>query len=177
MMNERVGVYPGSFDPITTGHIDIITRSRRLMDKLIVGVAINTGKDPLFTFDERMEMLRTELADLPDAPGLAELEVRPIDGLLVTFAKNSGASMIVRGLRAVSDFDYEFQMAGMNARMEKEVETVFLMASERHTFIASRLVKEVALLGGNYESFVPRRVGLKLADAVAKRQARKAGAG
>lgn len=177
MMNERVGVYPGSFDPITTGHIDIITRSRRLMDKLIVGVAINTGKDPLFSFDERMDMLRTELGDLPDGPGLAEIEVRPIDGLLVTFAKNSGASMIVRGLRAVSDFDYEFQMAGMNARMEHEIETVFLMASERHTFIASRLVKEVALLGGNFESFVPRRVGLRLADAVAQRQARKASAG
>ncbi len=177
MMNERVGVYPGSFDPITTGHIDIITRSRRLMDKLIVGVAINTGKDPLFSFDERMDMLRTELGDLPDEPGLAEIEVRPIDGLLVSFAKSSGASMIVRGLCAVSDFDYEFQMAGMNARMEHEVETVFLMASERHTFIASRLVKEVALLGGNYESFVPRRVGLKLAEAVAERQARKAAGG
>ncbi len=177
MMNERVGVYPGSFDPITTGHIDIITRSRRLMDKLIVGVAINTGKDPLFSFDERMEMLRTELGDLPNEPGLAEIEVRPIDGLLVSFAKSSGASMIVRGLRAVSDFDYEFQMAGMNARMEREVETVFLMASERHTFIASRLVKEVALLGGNYESFVPKRVGIKLAEAVAKRQARKAAGG
>lgn len=177
MMNERVGVYPGSFDPITTGHIDIITRSRRLMDKLIVGVAINTGKDPLFSFDERMEMLRTELGDLPNEPGLAEIEVRPIDGLLVSFAKSSGASMIVRGLRAVSDFDYEFQMAGMNARMEREVETVFLMASERHTFIASRLVKEVALLGGNYESFVPKRVGIRLAEAVAKRKARKAAGG
>jgi len=176
MTTERTGVYPGSFDPITTGHIDIITRSRRLMDRLIVGVAVNTGKDPLFSFDERMAMLREELADLPDEPGLAVIDVRPIDGLLVTFAKTSGASMIVRGLRAVTDFDYEFQMAGMNARMERDIETVFLMASERHTFIASRLVKEVALLGGNFESFVPRRVGLKLADAVARRQARKASA-
>lgn len=176
MTTERTGVYPGSFDPITTGHIDIITRSRRLMDRLIVGVAVNTGKDPLFSFDERMAMLREELADLPDEPGLARIEVRPIEGLLVTFAKTSGASMIVRGLRAVSDFDYEFQMAGMNARMERDIETVFLMASERHTFIASRLVKEVALLGGNFESFVPKRVGLKLADAVARRQARKASA-
>ena len=176
MTTERTGVYPGSFDPITTGHIDIITRSRRLMDRLIVGVAVNTGKDPLFSFDERMAMLREELADLPDEPGLARIDVRPIEGLLVTFAKTSGASMIVRGLRAVSDFDYEFQMAGMNARMERDIETVFLMASERHTFIASRLVKEVALLGGNFESFVPKRVGLKLADAVARRQARKASA-
>ncbi|MBN34242.1 MAG: pantetheine-phosphate adenylyltransferase [Rhodospirillaceae bacterium] len=166
MINERVGVYPGSFDPITTGHIDIITRAQGLMDKLIVGVAINTGKSPLFSFDERMEMLRRELGDLPSGNGLAELEVRPIDGLLVQFARSCGASMIVRGLRAVSDFDYEFQMAGMNARMEKDVETVFLMASERHTFIASRLVKEVALLGGDYRSFVPERVGHQLAKAV-----------
>ena len=166
MINERVGVYPGSFDPITTGHIDIITRAQGLMDKLIVGVAINTGKSPLFSFDERMEMLRRELGDLPSGNGLAELEVRPIDGLLVQFARSCGASMIVRGLRAVSDFDYEFQMAGMNARMEKDVETVFLMASERHTFIASRLVKEVALLGGDYRSFVPERVGHQLAEAV-----------
>ncbi|MBT6511834.1 MAG: pantetheine-phosphate adenylyltransferase [Rhodospirillaceae bacterium] len=176
MINHRVGVYPGSFDPITTGHIDIITRSQRMMDKLIVGVAINTGKSPLFSFDERMEMLRTELMDLPSGDGLAEIEVRPIEGLLVHFAKTCGASLIVRGLRAVSDFDYEFQMAGMNARMEKDVETMFLMASERHTFIASRLVKEVALLGGDYRSFVPERVGLRLADAVDRYRERKASA-
>jgi len=176
MSTQRTGVYPGSFDPITTGHIDIITRSRRMMDRLIVGVAINTGKNPMFTFDERMEMLRTELADLPDGPGLAELEVRPIEGLLVEFAKSCGAGMIVRGLRAVSDFDYEFQMAGMNTRMEPDVETVFLMASERHTFIASRLVKEVAILGGDYRSFVPERVGYKLADAVERYRERRASA-
>ncbi len=176
MMNHRVGVYPGSFDPITTGHIDIITRAQRLMDKLIVGVAINTGKSPLFSFDERMEMLRTELGDLPSGDGLAELEVRPIEGLLVQFAKGCDASMIVRGLRAVSDFDYEFQMAGMNARMEKDVETVFLMASEKHTFIASRLVKEVALLGGDFRSFVPQRVGVRLAGAVERYRENKASA-
>ena len=165
-MTERIGVYPGSFDPITTGHIDIIKRARRLMDRLIVGVAINTGKNPLFTFDERVEMLEAEIADLPPKNGLAAVEVRPIEGLLVTFARDCGASMILRGLRAVSDFDYEFQMAGMNARMNADIETVFLMASERHTFIASRLVKEVALLGGDFKSFVPERVGLRLAEAV-----------
>ena len=146
------------------------------MDRLIVGVAVNTGKNPLFSFDERMEMLRDELAELPDGPGLAKLEVRPIEGLLVGFAKTCGASMIVRGLRAVSDFDYEFQMAGMNARMEDDVETIFLMASERHTFIASRLVKEVALLGGDYRSFVPERVGHRLAAAVERYRERKASA-
>jgi pantetheine-phosphate adenylyltransferase len=176
MTSERIGVYPGSFDPITTGHIDIITRARRLMDRLIVGVAVNTGKNPLFSFDERVEMLKTELADLPATDGLARVEVRPIDGLLVAFAKSAGASMIVRGLRAVSDFDYEFQMAGMNARMERDVETVFLMASERHTFIASRLVKEVALLGGNFESFVPKRVAARLAEAVERYKGRAASA-
>ena len=158
MMNERVGVYPGSFDPITTGHIDIITRSRRLMDKLIVGVAINTGKDPLFSFDERMDMLRTELGDLPDGPGLAEIEVRPIDGLLVTFAKNSGASMIVRGLRAVSDFDYEFQMTIMNRQLNDKLETVFLMPSEQYSFLSSSLVKEVASFGGDVGHLVPKMV-------------------
>ncbi|MBC6439868.1 MAG: pantetheine-phosphate adenylyltransferase [Rhodospirillales bacterium] len=175
MSTWRTAVYPGSFDPVTTGHLDIVTRSRRLMDRLIVGVAINTGKNPLFSFDERMDMLRDELAELPDGPGLARLEVRPIEGLLVSFAKDCGASVIVRGLRAVSDFDYEFQMAGMNARMENDVETVFLMASERHTFIASRLVKEVALLDGDYRSFVPERVGHRLAAAVERYRERRAG--
>ena len=173
MTVERKGVYPGSFDPVTTGHIDIVTRARALMDRLIVGVAVNTGKDPLFGFDERVAMLRAELDDLPAGPGLAEIEVRPIEGLLVDFASACGAGMIVRGLRAVSDFDYEFQMAGMNARMKPDIETVFLMASERHTFIASRLVKEVALLGGDYGSFVPKRVGERLAEAVERRRARK----
>ena len=176
MTIRRTGVYPGSFDPVTTGHIDIIERSRGLMDRLVVGVAVNTGKSPLFGFDERMDMLRAEIADLPSGAGLAEVEVRPIEGLLVRFARECGAGVIVRGLRAVSDFDYEFQMAGMNARMEREVETVFLMASERHTFIASRLVKEVALLGGDYRSFVPERVGRRLAEAVERYRAREAGA-
>ena len=175
MTVSRVGLYPGSFDPLTTGHLDIIGRARRLVDRLIVGVAVNTGKNPLFRFDERMDMLRVELAEAPDDPGLAKLEIRPIDGLLVQFARECGVSMVVRGLRAVSDFDYEFQMAGMNARMEPEIETVFLMASERHTFIASRLVKEVALLGGDHGSFVPDRVARRLDEEVARRRKTDAG--
>ena len=129
--------------------------------------AVNTGKSPLFGYDERVEMLEEELADLTDASGRARIDVRPIEGLLVTFAKECGASVIIRGLRAVSDFDYEFQMAGMNARMEPDVETVFLMASERHTFISSRLVKEVALLGGDFASFVPERVARRLVRVIA----------
>ena len=163
---SRVGVYPGSFDPVTNGHIDIISRARTLVDRLIVGVAVNTGKSPLFSYDERVEMLEAELSDLEDAAGLASIDVRPINGLLVAFAKECGAGVVVRGLRAVSDFEYEFQMAGMNARMEPDVETVFLMASERHTFISSRLVKEVALLGGDFSSFVPERVGRRLIRAI-----------
>ncbi len=174
MTGARIGIYPGSFDPVTTGHLDIVARARRLMDRLIVAVAVNTGKNPLFALEERLAMLREELAGLPAGPGLAQLEVRPIEGLLVEFADACGACTIVRGLRAVSDFDYEFQMAGMNARMKPAIETVFLMASERHTFIASRLVKEVALLGGDFSSFVPQRVGHRLAAAVARRRAGKA---
>ena len=149
----RVGLYPGTFDPVTNGHLDVIGRAARLLDKLVVGVAINTGKGPLFSLEERVAMVREETASL--AIGGTLIEVLPMEGLLVQFARSIGASMILRGLRAVSDFDYEFQMAGMNYRMDPGVETVFLMASERHQFIASRLVKEVAMLGGDISTFVP----------------------
>ena len=151
---ERIGLYPGTFDPLTNGHLDVIGRAARLLDKLIVGVAINTGKGPLFSLDERVEMVEAEVAAIAGRNGTV-IEVRPMQGLLVQFARSVGAAMIVRGLRAVSDFDYEFQMAGMNYRMDPGVETVFVMASERHQFIASRLVKEVAALGGDISSFVP----------------------
>jgi pantetheine-phosphate adenylyltransferase len=151
----RVGVYPGTFDPVTNGHLDVIGRAARLLDRLVVGVAVNTGKGPLFSIEERIELVQAEMAAIAGRNGTA-IEVRRIDGLLIDFARSVGASMIVRGLRAVSDFDYEFQMAGMNYRMAPDVETVFLMASERHQFIASRLVKEVAMLGGDISSFVPR---------------------
>jgi pantetheine-phosphate adenylyltransferase len=150
----RVGLYPGTFDPVTNGHVDVIARAARLMDKLVVGVSISTGKGPLFTLEERVELVAAEIAAIGSANGMV-IEVRPFQGLLIDFARKVGAVMIVRGLRAVSDFDYEFQMAGMNYRMAPDIETVFLMASERHQFIASRLVKEVAALGGDISSFVP----------------------
>ncbi len=150
----RVGLYPGTFDPVTNGHVDVIARAVRLLDKLVIGVSISTGKGPLFTLEERVELVTAEISEIAARNG-TEIEVRPFQGLLVDFARQVGAVMIVRGLRAVSDFDYEFQMAGMNYRMAPDIETVFLMASERHQFIASRLVKEVAALGGDISSFVP----------------------
>lgn len=150
----RVGLYPGTFDPVTNGHLDVIARAARLLDKLVVGVAINTGKGPLFSLEERVEMVQAEIASIATENGMV-IEVLPFDTLLIDFARKVGASMIVRGLRAVSDYDYEIQMAGMNYRMAPDIETVFLMASERHQFIASRLVKEVAMLGGDVSSFVP----------------------
>jgi pantetheine-phosphate adenylyltransferase len=151
-MAERIAVYPGTFDPVTNGHIDVISRAARLCDRLIVGVAINIGKGPLFDLEERVALVRDEVALLD---GGVRIEVRAFDSLLITFARSVGASMIVRGLRAVSDFDYEFQMAGMNRRMDPGIETVFLMASETNQFISSRFVKEVARLGGDVSSFVP----------------------
>lgn len=151
---QRIGLYPGTFDPVTNGHLDVIGRAARLMDKLVVGVSVSTGKEPLFTLEERVELVEAEMAAIAGRNGTV-IEVRPFEGLLIDFARHLGACMIVRGLRAVSDFDFEFQMAGMNYRMAPDIETVFLMASERHQFIASRLVKEVAALGGNISTFVP----------------------
>jgi len=153
----HIGIYPGTFDPVTNGHLDIIFRSTRVVDKLIIGVAKHTGKEPLFNLEERLEMVRQETADLPLADGKV-IEVRSFDSLLMEFAEEVHASVIMRGLRAVSDFEYEFQMAGMNARLNKEIETVFLMASDRNQFIASRFVKEIGRLGGDIGHFVPARV-------------------
>ena len=164
MTSERCGVYPGSFDPLTYGHLDIIRRARRLVDDLIVGVAVNPGKDPLFALDERLAIVRAELAGLEDG---GAIEVRPFDNLLMDFAAEVNAAIIVRGLRAVSDFEYEFQMTGMNARLNPNIETVFLMASESHQFIASGLVKEIARHGGDVSSFVSANVGDHLARALA----------
>ena len=150
----RIALYPGTFDPITNGHIDIIGRAARICDRLIIGVSINIGKGPLFPLEERVELVQTVCAAII-ARNATPIEVQPFSGLVVAFAHQVGARMLVRGLRAVADFDYEFGMAGMNARLAPDVETVFLMASERHQMISSRLVKEVALLGGDFSSFVP----------------------
>jgi pantetheine-phosphate adenylyltransferase len=150
----RVGLYPGTFDPITNGHVDIIGRAARMFDRLVVGVAANAGKGPLFPLAERVELVAAELAPIAARTG-AEIEVRAFDSLLIHFAQSVGAGVVVRGLRAVSDFDYEFQMAGMNYRLDGNIETVFLTASERHQFISSRFVKEIAHLGGDITSFVP----------------------
>lgn len=162
MTEPRIGLYPGTFDPITTGHYDIVKRGLKIVDKLVVAVATNAGKGPLFGIDERMELVRGDLASLNAGPD--RLEVRSFDMLLMHFAKKVGASVILRGLRAVSDFEYEFQMAGMNARLDPEVETVFLMASENHQFISSRLVREIASLGGDITHFVSPEVAQRLED-------------
>ncbi|MBS0297717.1 MAG: pantetheine-phosphate adenylyltransferase [Proteobacteria bacterium] len=147
----RVGLYPGTFDPVTNGHLDIIGRAVKLVDKLVIGVAINEEKAPLFTLEERVRMLQAECRPKFDG----QIEVRPFDSLLMTFAEEVGAGIIVRGLRAVADFEYEFQMTAMNQQLNREIETVFLMADPRHQAIASRLVKEIARLGGEIDAFVP----------------------
>ncbi|GAA0562987.1 pantetheine-phosphate adenylyltransferase [Rhizomicrobium electricum] len=156
-MAKRIALYPGTFDPPTLGHLDIIKRAVKLVDHLVVGVATNASKTPLFTLEERVEIMREEVAGLM-GPGKATVEVRSFNGLLMEFAGEVGAQMTIRGLRAVSDFEYEFQMVGMNAAMKSDVETVFLMADPQHQAIASRLVKEIAVLGGDVSPFVSAHV-------------------
>jgi pantetheine-phosphate adenylyltransferase len=160
-MSKRVGLYPGTFDPVTNGHLDIVARAAGLVDRLIVAVAVNAGKGPLFTLEERVEMAEAEMAEMAANLGVS-IDVRPFENLLVNFTKSCGATVIVRGLRAVSDFEYEFQMAGMNARISPDIETMFLMASERCQFISSRFVKEIGRLGGDISQFVSPRVKLRL---------------
>ena len=153
-MAQRIGVYPGTFDPITLGHADIIRRGAKLVDRLIIGVTTNPSKNPMFSPDERIAMVTREVAAL----GIENAEVIGFHALLMRFAERQGASVIVRGLRAVADFEYEYQMAGMNQQLNSKIETVFLMADVSLQPIASKLVKEIALFGGDISRFVSPKV-------------------
>ena len=157
----RIGLYPGTFDPITLGHIDIIRRASLLVDRLVIGVAINRDKGPLFSLEERVEMLEKDCADLSEQTG-TEIIVHPFENLLINCAHDVGAQLIVRGLRAVADFEYEFQMVGMNRSLDNSIETVFLMAEAKHQAIASKLVKEIARLDGDISKFVTPHVANRL---------------
>lgn len=156
-MPERIALYAGSFDPLTNGHLDILSRARRLADRVIVAILENEGKTPLFTVEERVEMIREIVGEDPATP------VRSFTGLLVDFARATGATLLVRGLRAVSDYEYELQMALMNRRLDPQIETVFLMAKEEYSYVSSRLVKEVARLSGDLSGLVPETVRKRLA--------------
>jgi pantetheine-phosphate adenylyltransferase len=158
-MIQRTGLYAGTFDPITNGHVDIIERALKLVDRLVIGVAINRDKGPVFSLEERVEMIQEEAVRA--FPG-ARIEVKAFETLLMHFAKEVGAGVIIRGLRAVADFEYEFQMTAMNQQLDRTIETVFLMADPRHQAIASRLVKEIARLGGDITPFVPAGVADRL---------------
>ena len=157
----RIGLYPGTFDPITLGHLDIISRASLLVDRLVIGVAINRDKAPLFTLEERVEMLEKDCANLSEQTG-TEIIVHPFENLLINCAHDVGAQLIVRGLRAVADFEYEFQMVGMNRSLDNSIETVFLMAEAKHQAIASKLVKEIARLKGDISKFVTPHVANRL---------------
>ncbi|MGZ5020163.1 MAG: pantetheine-phosphate adenylyltransferase [Chthoniobacterales bacterium] len=153
----RRAIYPGSFDPVTNGHLDVIERARKLFDEVIVAVAHNDQKQPMFSLEERLELLRTTIGEAD------HVKVAPLDGLLVEFAVKQEAVAVIRGLRAISDFEFEFQMALMNRKLEARVETIFLMPKEEYTYLSSRIVKEIARLGGNIASFVPPRVAAAFA--------------
>lgn len=157
----RVGLYPGTFDPITLGHLDVIRRASALLDKLVIGVAINRDKGPLFTLEERVAMVEAESIKIADRTGL-QIAVHPFENLLIDCARDVGATVIVRGLRAVADFEYEYQMVGMNRQLDDTIETVFLMAEAQHQAIASKLVKEIARLGGDVTKFVTPEVNGQL---------------
>ena len=159
----RVGLYPGTFDPIHNGHLDVLSRAVKLVDTLVIGVAINSEKGPMFSLEERVEMARHATEPLTK---VAKIEVRPYENLLVHFARDVGAQMIVRGLRAVTDYDYEFQMTAMNQQLDRSIETVFLMASPQHMAVSSQLVKVIARLGGDVKSFVTPSVAAALMKKV-----------
>ncbi|WP_294263389.1 pantetheine-phosphate adenylyltransferase [uncultured Sphingomonas sp.] len=162
-MSARTAVYPGTFDPVTLGHMDIIGRAARIVDRLVIGVTTNPSKSPMFSLEERMEMVRREVAAIE-----GDIHVVAFDSLLMDFAEREGADMIVRGLRAVADFEYEYQMAGMNQQLNDRIETVFLMADVSLQPIASRLVKEIALYGGDIGRFVTPGVVADVAGRVEK---------
>ena len=167
MAAPRVAVYPGTFDPVTNGHMDIIIRATKVADKLVIGLGEHATKSTLFPVEQRLAMIKAEIEPIQAATGV-DIEVRKLDNLLIKFVEEVGASFIIRGLRAVSDFDYELQMAGMNARLDPKVDTVFLMASESNLFVASSLVREVARLGGDVSSLVSPRVAEHLAKIFSK---------
>jgi pantetheine-phosphate adenylyltransferase len=170
MTRRHVGLYPGTFDPLTLGHLDIIQRAVKLVDHLVIGVATNPSKSPMFTLDERMEMVRSETAPFVGS-GRGTISVETFDCLLMQYAEQVGATVIVRGLRAVSDFEYEFQMVGMNQRLNPDIDTVFLMADPRHQAIASKLVKEIAVLGGNVAPFTTAHVAKLVTERAKLRKA------
>ena len=164
-MTERIGLYPGSFDPITNGHMDIIRRSLKVVDNLIVGIAVNVSKAEYFSTEERLQIIEEDIKNI----GLSDrIKIYSFEGLLMDYAKTIGANVIIRGLRAVSDFEYEFQMTGMNARLEPSIETVFLMSSENQHFISSKLVKEVFKFNGDISSFVSANVLKKMKNKLSK---------
>jgi len=157
---HRIGIYPGTFDPMTKGHLHLIKRASKQVDRLIVAVAANTKKGPLFSLDERMEMVRTDVDNMYEK--YCEIEVKSFDNLLIHFAKNEQAACIFRGLRAISDFDFEFQMTGMNAKLDPNIETVFLMAADKWQFVSSSFVKEIYALGGDVSEVVTPAIGERL---------------
>lgn len=156
-MTQRIGIYPGTFDPITHGHMGIIQRSLRVVDRLVIGVALDTGKSPFFTPEMRADMIRSATEELPEDER-KRISIKTFSGLLVNFAKENDATILIRGLRAVSDFEYEFQMAALNAKLNPDMETVFLTASESTHFISSRFIKQICRLGGDISEFVPKNV-------------------
>lgn len=163
----RIALYPGTFDPVTHGHLDIIRRAATMVDRLVIGIAINRDKGPMFTLEERVAMIEAECATLSRETG-TEIVAHPFENLLIDCARDVGAGLIVRGLRAVADFEYEFQMVGMNRALDDQIETVFLMADARHQAIASKLVKEIARLGGDVSKFVPKAVEAALMEKLGR---------